>query len=120
MRIRITALDTAIILSATVICCPFCGGTDIDVGTSKIFGGMLVGCGDCGMVAMPSSHAHKRDAIGEWNRREAADPHDLSQPSRVALLAVADAAEALMRDTGDLSARMRLINALRAIGRLSA
>lgn len=47
----------------------------------------------------------------------AADPHDLSQPSRAALLAVADAAEALMRDTGDLSARTRLRDALRAIGR---
>lgn len=102
--------------------CPFCGGTDIDVGTSKIFGGMLVECGDCGMVAMPSSHAHKHDAIGEWNRREAAQPHDLSQPSRAALLAVADAAEGLMRLRewwpGDIPMPVeRLRDALRAAGR---
>ena len=46
--------------------CPWCGSGDLDIGKSKMFGGLMIECEGCQMVVLPST-VSRGEAIAAWN-----------------------------------------------------
>ena len=68
----------------TLLPCPWCGSGDLDIGKSKMFGGLMIECEGCQMVVLPPT-VSRGEAIAAWNRRAAIvpDPEDGRQVDAV-------------------------------------